>query len=184
MELSIEKNRKEQKYSRTHQFKRVLWIIGKVFFRLTPRPSFGIRRYILRLFGAKVGRHVHIYPSAIIYFPWNLEIGNWSAIGENVLIYNLGEICIGEKVTISHNAHLCAGTHDYTDVTLPLIKPPIIIGDQAWVCAEAFVGPNLTVGEGSIVGAGTVLTYNTVPWMVYAGNPAVQIKKRELKNDK
>lgn len=112
--------------------------------------------------------------------PWNLEIGSWSSIGKYAFIYNLGKISIGDKVTVSHRAHLCAGTHDYNDPTLPLRKPPIIICDQAWVCADAFIGPGVVVGEGCVVGARAVVTKDTSPWTVVAGNPAIFIKDRRI----
>ena len=182
MSLDIARNRKSQKYYRTDLVKRILWLAGSVLFRLTPRPLFGFRRFILRCFGAKVGAHVNTYPSTRIYFPWNLEVGDWSAIGENALIYNLGPVTIGEKVTISHGAHLCAGTHDYTKPDMPLVKPPISIGDQTWVCADAFVGPGVTVGECAIVGARAVVMKDVEPWSIVAGNPAKFIKRRVLKN--
>jgi putative colanic acid biosynthesis acetyltransferase WcaF len=124
---------------------------------------------------------VHIYASARIYFPWNLKVGDWSAIGEEALIYNLGPVVIGTKATISHRAHLCAGTHDYSRADLPLLKPPVTIGDQAWVCAEAFVGPGVTVGQGAVVGARAVAVKDVPPWTVVAGNPAQVLKKRELR---
>ena len=132
---------------------RILWALATPLFRLSPRPLFGWRRALLRLFGARVGRHVHVYPSARIYLPWNLTLGDAASIGEWALIYNLGPITIGDRATISHRAHLCAGTHDYRDPTLPLLRLPIEIGPQAWVCADAFVGPTVRVGEGAIVGA-------------------------------
>ena len=135
----------------------------------------------MRCYGAKVGRHVHIYNSARIYFPWNFVIGDWSAVGEDALIYNLGLVTLGEKVTISHRAHLCAGTHDYTRPDLPLLKPPITVNDQAWICAEAFVGPGVTVGEGAVVGARAVVVEDVESWSVVAGNPARLLRKRELK---
>ena len=181
-ELNIADNRRAQKYTRGEQLRRVLWGAGKLFFRFSPRPCFGWRRFILRCFGAKIGRNVNLYPTTIVYFPWNLAVGDWSAIGEGALIYNLGRVTLGERVTISHRAHLCAGTHDYTQPDLPLIKPPIVIGDQAWICADAFVGPDVTVGAGAVVGARAVVMKNVAPWMVVAGNPAREIKKRELKS--
>lgn len=136
---------------------------------------------MLRVFGATVGRNTHIYPSSVIYMPWNLIIGDESSIGEWALIYNLGPITIGSKTTISQRVHLCAGTHDYTDPALPLLKPPIVIRDQAWICADAFVGPNITVGEGAVVGARAVVTKDVEPWAIVAGNPARFIKIREMK---
>lgn len=181
--LDIVKNRRAQKYTRDEIFRRVLWMIGQWLFRLSPRPCFGWRRFVLRCFGAHVGVHVHTYPSTRIYLPWNLTAGDWSAIGEEVLIYNLGPVRLGQKVTISHRAHLCAGTHDYTRPDLPLLKPPIRIGDQAWVCADAFVGPGVVVGEGAVVGARAVVTRDVEAWTVVAGNPAISIKKRQMVSD-
>jgi putative colanic acid biosynthesis acetyltransferase WcaF len=158
-------------------------VLTRPLFLLSPRPFFGWRRLLLRLFGARIGRHVHIYGSAHIYLPWNLEIGDWSAIGEHALVYNLGLVRIGQNVTISQRAHLCAGTHDYTRPNLPLLKPPIRIGDQAWICADAFVGPGVTVGEGAVVGARAVVVADVGPWDVVAGNPARLLKKREIAGD-
>ena len=181
--LDISNNRTATKYSRKEMTLRILWGIGKWLFRLSPRPCFGWRRFVLRCFGAKVGMHVNTYPSAKIYFPWNLTVGDWSAIGEDVLVYNLGPVTIGNRATISHRAHLCAGTHDYTQPDLPLLKPPIIIGDQAWICAEAFVGPGVNVGDGAVVGACAVVMKDIEPWTVVAGNPPRFIKRREIKSD-
>lgn len=181
-ELDIAGNRAHLNYSRWIYAKRILWTLGRFFFRNSPRIAFGYRNAILRLFGAKIGKHVHIYSSTVIWFPWNLEIGDWSAIGEDTLIYNLGEVVIGEKATISHRAHVCAGTHDYSDPSLPLICPEIHIDNQAWVCANVFVGPGVTIGEGAVVGAGSVLMKNVEPWSVYAGNPCKYIKMRKIKD--
>src|ERR1044071_2668657 len=180
--LDIEQNRSATKYTAGEMLRRVLWGFGRWLFRLSPRPFFGWRCCVLRLFGAQIGREVHIYSSAIIYFPWNLRIGDWSAIGEGALVYNLGLVTIGQNVTVSQRAHLCAGTHDYRKPDMPLIKPPIDIHDQAWVCADAFVGPGVTVGEGAVVGARAVAMKNVEPWTVGAGNPARFIRKRELQS--
>jgi len=178
--LDIAANRRAKKYSAREIFRRVLWGVGRLAFRLSPRPCFGWRRFVLRCFGAKIGAHVNTYPSTWIYFPWNLTVGDWSAMGEETFIYNLGPVTLGEKVTVSHRAQLCAGTHDYTQPDLPLIKPPIIIENQAWVCADAFVGPGVTVGEGAIVGARAVAMKNVAPWTIVAGNPAKPIRLRIL----
>jgi putative colanic acid biosynthesis acetyltransferase WcaF len=157
-----------------------MWTFGKMLFCLSPRPFFGWRRFVLRCFGAKVGRHVHICNSAHIYFPWKFIIGDWSAVGEDALIYNLGMITVGEKVTISHRAHLCAGTHDYRQSDMPLLKPPITINNQAWICADAYIGPGVTIGEGAVVGARAVVPKNVAPWTIVTGNPARSTKKRQL----
>ncbi|MDZ8117739.1 hypothetical protein [Pontiella agarivorans] len=179
--LDISENRKAQKYSPVIQIRRVLWGFGKVVFRLIPRPFYAPRRMILRVFGARVGHHANIANTATIYFPWNLEIGDWSSIGERAMIYNLGKVTIGERATVSQGAHLCAGTHDFSDPATPLLTPPITIESQVWVCADAFIGPNVTVGEGAVVGARAVAVKNVEAWSVVAGNPAEFIKTRELK---
>jgi putative colanic acid biosynthesis acetyltransferase WcaF len=176
----IAANRRATKYGAGELWRRVLWGVGKLAFRFSPRPCFGWRRFVLRCFGARIGREVHVYNSARIYFPWNLTVGDWSAIGEDAFLYNLGHITLGQRVTVSQRAHLCAGTHDYNDPIMPLLKPPITIGDQAWICADAFVGPGITVGQGAVVGARAVVIKNVEPWSVVAGNPARQIKKRTL----
>lgn len=179
--FDIEANRSSRKYSRWEQTLRVFWGLAKPLFRFSPRICFGWRRFLLRAFGAKIGRGARIYNSAVIYMPWNLMIGSQSAIGEWALVYNLGPVRIGNMSTVSQRAHLCAGTHDYTYPALPLLKPPITIGDQAWICADAFVGPGVSVGEGAVVGARAVVTKDVEPWAVVAGNPARFIKRRVVK---
>jgi len=178
--LDIENNRSARKYRLGILIRRVIW--GGVYplFRFSPRTFFWWRRIILKSQGAVIGRKVHIYNTAKIYFPWNLEIGDWSSIGEHAYIYNLGRIRIGSKTTISQRAHLCAGSHDYTDPALPLLTPEIVIGDQAWIAADAFVGPGVTVGEGAVIGARAVVCKDVDPWVVVAGNPAKVIKTRRM----
>jgi putative colanic acid biosynthesis acetyltransferase WcaF len=178
--LDIQQNRRTRKYSPGEMTRRVLWTLAHPLFRFSPRPCFGWRRFLLRCFGAKIGRNVHVYPSATIYFPWNLQAEDESAIGEHALIYNLGRVTIGARATISHRAHLCAGTHDHTKLDFPLLRPPIMIGPEAWICAEAFVGPDVTIGEGAIVGAGAVAMKDVRPWMIVIGNPARESRRREI----
>ncbi len=112
--------------------------------------------------------------------PWNLAVGADAALGEDVLVYNLGPVTIGARATVSHRAHLCAGSHDFRDPALPLLKPPIVVGPQAWVCAQAFVGPGVTVGEGAVVGAASVAMRDVEPWAVVAGNPARVVTTRMI----
>lgn len=176
--LDIEANRYASKYSRKEMLLRVLWGFGKVFFRFSPRPCFGFRRWLLRSFGAKVGGGTNVYSSATIYYPWNLEIGEDSAIGEWALVYNLGKVTIGNRTAISQRVHLCAGTHDYRKSDLPLIKSPIVIGDEVWICADVFIGPNVFVGDRAIVGAASVAMKDCEGKKIYAGNPAKLIKER------
>ena len=178
--LDVKRNRQARKYSSAEMTRRMLWTLAKPLFRYSPRPCFAWRRFLLRCFGAKIGRSVHVYPSATIYFPWNLEAGEESAIGEQAFIYNLGRVTLGPRVTISHRAHLCAGTHDHSKLDFPLLRPPIVIGPEAWICTDAFVGPGVTIGEGAIVGARAVAMKDVKPWSVVVGNPARESKKREI----
>jgi putative colanic acid biosynthesis acetyltransferase WcaF len=178
VELNIKENRGAVKYDKRVLLARVLWGAGKCLFRCTPRPCFGLRRSILRLFGATVGNNVNIYPSALIYFPWNLEIGDDSSIGEWALVYNLGRVRIGKRTTISQRVHLCAGTHDYKDPAMPLLTPPIVIGDDAWICADAFVGPSIRIGDHAVVAAVSVVVKDIANSQIVGGNPAKFIKER------
>jgi putative colanic acid biosynthesis acetyltransferase WcaF len=179
-ELDIESCRRKRPYTHREYAGRILWSLAKPLFRFSPRPLFGWRRFLLRLFGARVGGNAHVYPSAQIYIPWNLSLGKHASIGEWALIYNLGPVTIGDRATISHRAHLCAGTHDYRDPSLPLLRLPISIGADAWICSEAFVGPGRHVGDGAIVGAAAVVVHDVPPWQIVAGNPARIIKPRIL----
>lgn len=177
--LDIATNRKSRKWTTKELLGRVFWGACQPIFRLSPRICWGWRNGLLRCFGAKIGRQVHIDPSARIFIPWNIEIDDWSSIGFDTLIYNLGMVSIGRNVTISQRAHLCAGSHDYRRSDLPLVKATMRIDDSAWICADAFVGPNVLIAEGAIVGARAVAMKNVPPWTIVAGNPALPIKPRE-----
>lgn len=157
----------------------MLWSLATPFFRFSPRPLWGWRRALLRSFGAKVGADVHIFPTVRIIIPWKLDLGEQCAVGDRVNLYALGTILIGPRATISQNAHICAGSHDYRRRSMPLLKAPIEIGADAWICADAFVGPGVTIGEGAILGARGVAVRDISPWTVAAGNPARPIGPRK-----
>jgi putative colanic acid biosynthesis acetyltransferase WcaF len=127
---------------------------------------------LLRLFGARMGQGAHVHPTVKIAIPWNLSMGDFTSIGDGARVYNLGLVAIGSHATISQGAHLCAGTHDHRRADLPLVKAPITIEDGAWICADAFVGPGVTVGRHSIVGARAVAVRDVPPSTIVAGNPA------------
>jgi putative colanic acid biosynthesis acetyltransferase WcaF len=166
-------------YTRREKVLRILWnYIGQKAFRFTFHNWYGPRNAILRLFGAKVASPVRFRPSVLIEQPWNLSIGANSSIGDRAIVYCLGPVTIGEHVSVSQGAHLCAGTHDYKRADMPLLRPPIVIKDYAWIAADAFVGPNVTVGEGAVLGARAVAMKNLEPWSIYSGNPAVKVKDR------
>ncbi|MEM6560823.1 MAG: WcaF family extracellular polysaccharide biosynthesis acetyltransferase [Planctomycetota bacterium] len=160
--------------------KRVLWMAtARTLFRLSFHNWYGWRRMLLRVFGATVGKHVRVRPSAHIEIPWNVEIGDHAMVGDEAILYSLGKITIGKRVVISQYAHLCAGTHDFNDPEFPLIRPPITIGDEAWVAADAFVGPNVSIGTRAIVGARSSVFRDIPAGKIAGGNPAKVIRDRE-----
>jgi putative colanic acid biosynthesis acetyltransferase WcaF len=143
-----------------------------------PRQLNGWHRLLLRLFGADVGRGVTLYPSARIHFPWMLELGDFAVVGDNVNVYNLGRVRVGKHTVVSQNVHICAGTHDHQDVRMPLQRTPVVVGQGCWICADAFLGPGCSVGDGAVVGARSVVTGQLPAQMVCAGNPCRPLKPR------
>jgi putative colanic acid biosynthesis acetyltransferase WcaF len=178
IELDIASNRAARKYSCQEQFQRVAWAFGRWLVHLSPHPCHGWRRGVLRLFGAKVGYQARVAASAHVFMPWNLEIGEWAAIGPDVLVYNLGKVRIGARATISYRSHICAGTHDFTDPAIPLLKPPVTVGDDAWIGTEAFIGPDVTIGAGAMVAARAVVVKDVEPNTLVGGHPARVIGSR------
>lgn len=177
--IDIAANRRARKWSSAELAGRALWECLGFAFAWSPRQLWGWRNLLLRTFGARIGPDVHIHPSVRIAVPWNLEIGARSAVGDRAVLYSLGPIEIGADVTISQHAHLCAGTHDHRRADLPLVKATIRIGDGAWICADAFVGPDVNVGDHAIVAARAVAVKDVEPWMMVGGNPAHAIGPRQ-----
>lgn len=157
------------------------WIVYTLFFRCSPRPLHAWRSFILKLFGAKIGKDVHIYPGVKIWAPWNLDIGYKVGIADGVTLYSMNRIQIGNYCVISQGAHLCGGSHDYNSQNFQLFSKPIIIHNYSWICAEAFLSPGVTIPEGAVIGARAVVTKTLYePWTVYAGNPCKRIKPRKI----
>lgn len=179
MQIDVAKNRQDRKWTRREQSGRVLWALTMPLFRLSPRPLWGWRRALLRVFGAEVRANVHVYPTVRITIPWNLTLGDGCAVGAHAILYALGPITLGPRATVSQYAHLCAGNHDWRDPAMPLTKPPITLGADVWVCADAFVGPGVTVGDGAILGARAVVVKDVAPRAIVVGNPAHQIGTRD-----
>jgi putative colanic acid biosynthesis acetyltransferase WcaF len=166
------------------KLRRLVWAaVEMTLFRLSFHTMSGWRCFLLRRFGAKVGRRCVIRRSVRVYYPWNLEIGDLCILGDDVRLYDLGRITIGDRVMISQEAYLCAGTHDHTAPALPLLTPPIAVGADAWICARAFIGPGVTIGEGAIVAACGVAVKDVEAWAMVGGNPAKFIGKRELRRE-
>jgi putative colanic acid biosynthesis acetyltransferase WcaF len=168
-------------YARSEYARRILWnLVRRTVFRWGLPRAFGWRRWLLRRFGAKVGDTAFVRKSAWIWHPWLFEIGEHSTLADGVVIYNLGRVSIGDHTVLSQDVYVCAGTHDYTKPDLPLLKPPIRIGDGVWIAAQAFVGPGVTIGDNSVVGARSVVMKDVPPGVVVAGNPARVIKQRPM----
>ena len=134
---------------------------------------------MLRSYGATIEDTCIVRRTLKVECPWNLTVGENSCLGDGVILYCLGKVTIGDRVSISQHAHLCAGTHDYNQEEMPLLRPPITIEDDVWLAADSFVGPNVTVGEGAILGARTVAMRDIDSWTVYSGNPAVIVRTRD-----
>ena len=133
---------------------------------------------LLKRFGAKIGKKVNIKPRVRITFPWRLEIGNYSWIGEDVWIDNLALVTIGSHCCISQGVYLCSGNHDWKSESFDLVTQPIKILDSSWLAAKSIVGPGVTVGEGAVLTLGSVATTDLKPGWIYQGNPAVPLKER------
>jgi putative colanic acid biosynthesis acetyltransferase WcaF len=164
---------------RAVQLRRLAWaLVQGTLYRYSFHTSHNWRAFLLRAFGAQVGARCTIRRTSRVYYPWKLKMGALACLGDDVTVYNLGPVTLGERATVSQEAYLCAGTHDYTKLTMPLLTPPIELKADSWVCARAFIGPGVTVGEGAIVGAAAVAMKDVRDWTIVAGNPAQYSKDR------
>jgi putative colanic acid biosynthesis acetyltransferase WcaF len=162
--------------------KQALWYgVNAVLFHSWLCPFYAPKRHLLRLFGARIGAGVVIKPRVNIKRPWRLEIGDHSWIGEGVWIDNLTMVAVGSNCCISQGAYLCTGNHDWSDPRFSLLAKPIVVADQAWIGAGATVGPGVSIGEGSVATLGSVVVSDTLPWHVYAGNPATKVRTRAIR---
>lgn len=161
---------------------RAVWfILNEIIVRNRCIPFSGLRCAVLRAFGAKIGRRVVIKPGVNVKYPWNLEIGDHTWIGESAWLDSLTTIRIGANCCISQAAYLCTGNHDWADPTFSLIVKPIVIEDGAWVAAKAVVLPGVTLGSHSILTAGSVASKNTEAYGIYRGNPAQRVGERTIR---
>lgn len=168
-------------YTTREKILRAVWtLLGQPVFSFTFHNWYAVRRTLLRLFGARIGHSVRLRPSVRIEQPWNLTIGSNSSIGDRSIVYCLGKVVIGSNTSLSQDVHLCAGTHDYTKPDLPLLRPPITIGNEVWLAADVFVGPNVIIEDGCVVGARSSVFKNLPAWQVCAGTPAKPLKHREF----
>lgn len=158
------------------------WIVNALFFHPSPQILYGWRRFLLRLFGAKIGKGVIIRPSATFTYPWKISIGDYSWIGDEVILYSLGDILIGENTVISQRSYICTGSHDYSKPTFDIFSKTIRIEDEVWLATDVFVAPGVVIGKGAVVGARSSVYKNLEGGAIYKGNPAIKTGERKSSN--
>ena len=154
------------------------WIVQSSLFAWSPQFMYGWRRFLLRTFGAKIGKNVIVRPSVHITYPWKVEIGDNSWIGDDTVLYSLGNIKIGRNVSIAHRDYFCTGFHDIHKISFDIGQKPIIIEDEVWIPNDVFIGPGVRIGRGTVVGARSTVFKDLPEGMVCYGNPARPVKRR------
>lgn len=162
-----------------NRFTRLLWQCVWIFlFRPTPPQMHLWRCWLLKCFGARIAPNCYVYSDVQIWAPWHLTMHEHSMLGRGVVCYSMAPVSIGKRVVVSWGARLCTGSHDYESENFQLFSEPIVIGNDVWICAEAFIGPGVSIGTGSVIGARSVVTRDQPAWMVCAGNPCRPLKIR------
>jgi len=168
-------------WTRGERFRRALWLIVEtVFFRLSPRGCFRWRAWLLARFGASIEQPatVRVSPSARIYFPWKLELKRHCMVGPGVILYNLDRVTIGAGANLSRNIHVCTGSHDFNRWAMPLITAPVAIGENVWIATDCFIGPGVSIGNLSVVGARSVVVDDLPAGKICVGHPCRPVKDR------
>jgi putative colanic acid biosynthesis acetyltransferase WcaF len=153
-------------------FVQLWWIVERLLFRPSPQAMYGWRVFLLRSFGANIGKNVILRPSVAIVYPWHLSIGDYSWIGDDVVLYTLGRISIGCHTVVSQRSYLCAGSHNSNHLSFTITNDPIVIEDECWVASDVFVCPGVTIGFGTIVAARSTVTRSLPSDSVAMGSPA------------
>lgn len=179
----MSENEYKNRLSWQNRMARAIWTVVYLFlFRPFGTKFFRTwRNFLLRCFGAKLHHRAGVYSSVKIWCPWNLEMDDNAWMGPMVDCYNASRIKIGKDATVSQRAFLCTATHNIHSKAHELITAPIVIEGQAWVAADAFIGPGVTIGHGAVIGARACVFKDVEPWTVVGGNPAKVIKIREIK---
>jgi putative colanic acid biosynthesis acetyltransferase WcaF len=156
-----------------------LWFtIQETLFRFSPVPCYGFRRWLLKLFGCKIGKGVIIRPRARLHYPWRIEIGDYSSIGDEAWLYSIAPIKIGSHTVISQRSFLCTASHNYHDPRFKTTNKPIVVGDGVWIAADVFVAPGVAIGDNAVIGARSSVFHDMPAGMVCYGHPCKVIKKR------
>ncbi len=166
-------------FSLSNRLRRLGWkLIWLLLYRPSPRPFHAWRALLLRLCGATMGPDCHFYPGAKIWAPWNLICAEQVTAADGVEIYNPAPLSLGSHAILSQSSYICGATHDYDNPDFPPVTYAMHIGSYAWICARASVNPGVHIGDGAVLGLGSVATRNLEPWTVYSGVPAIAIKPR------
>ena len=167
-------------FSRSNRVRRLAWnMCWAVLYRWSPRPLHAWRSMLLRAFGATMGPRCHFYPRSKVWAPWNLSCADQVTAADGVEIYNPAPVSFGSHAILSQEAYVCGATHDYNDPAFPLMAYAMSFGAYSWICARASVAPGVNVGEGAVLGLGSVATRHLEPWTVYAGSPAAKLRERQ-----
>ncbi len=185
----------ERRYQRLDQFRvppgfrgrsavytQLWWIVQSTLFGMSPQALFGWRRWLLQLFGARIGKGVFIRPSVRVTYPWKLKVGDYCHIGDEVVLYTLGEIEIGDCVVVSQRSYICTGSHDYTSPTFDIYAKKTVIESEAWVATDVFVAPGIRIGSGAVVGARSSVFSDVPPGVIAVGSPARVVGVRAMKS--
>jgi putative colanic acid biosynthesis acetyltransferase WcaF len=154
------------------------WLVQATAFAWSPQFMYGWRRWLLRLFGAQIGSAVLIRPSVQVTYPWKLSIGDWSWIGDDAVLYCLGDISIGDNVVISQRSYICTGSHDYSLPAFNIYSKPIQIESEVWIATDVYVAPGVRIGQGSVVGARSSVFNDLPPMAICYGSPAKPVRLR------
>lgn len=157
------------------------WIVQSTLFAGSPQFMYAWRSFLLRLFGAKIGKGVIIRPSVRVTYPWKVDVGDYVWIGDNVELYSLGKITIGSHSVISQRSYLCTGGHNHNSISFDIFEKPITIAEEVWIASDVFVSPGVSIGRGVLVAARSSVFHDLPEGMICLGAPAKPVKKRLAK---
>jgi len=163
---------------RSAAFVQLWWLVQSTLFACSPQFMYGWRRWLLRMFGANVGHNVLLRPSVRVTYPWKVTIGDYSWIGDDVVLYSLGEIVIENNVVISQRSYICTGSHEHNAPDFPIYARKVVVCSEAWLATDVFVAPGLKIGAGAVVGARSSVFEDLPAAMICRGNPATPIRPR------
>ncbi|MEJ2673194.1 MAG: WcaF family extracellular polysaccharide biosynthesis acetyltransferase [Deltaproteobacteria bacterium] len=168
-------------YGRSKFYVLIWFLCQETLFRFSPVPCHDFRRKLVKIFGCRVGKQVILHPRARLHYPWRIEIGDHSWIGDEVRLYSIAPIKIGEHTIISQKCFLCTAGHDYDDPHFKTTQAPITVGNGVWLAADVYVAPGVTIGDNTVIGARSSVFHDMPAKMVCYGYPCRPIRPRGAK---